>query len=254
MKLKDKAAIVTGAGRGIGEAIAKKLASEGASVIVDDAEFERASRVAGEINGAGGTARASKARVNNRAEVQDLVDSAVELFGAIHILVNNAAAMRHRPLLELTEEDWDIVMDVDLKGPFNCTQAVLKHMIAQRYGKIVNISSIAGLGGGYGVPANYAAAKAGLIALTKVTAREAGPYGINVNSVAPGLIVTPLTYETRGKEAADKLIEERKNLAVLGRVGRPEDVANLVLFLVSDDSSNISGQIIRTDGGRVDIL
>jgi 3-oxoacyl-[acyl-carrier protein] reductase len=254
MKLKDKAAIVTGAGRGIGEAIAKKLASEGASVIVDDAEFERASRVAGEINGAGGNARASKARVDNRAEVQDLVDGAVELFGAIHILVNNAVVTRHKSLLELTEEDWDVVLDVGLKGVFNCTQAVLKRMMEQRYGKIVNISSVQGIGAGADGSANYASAKAGVVGLTKRTAREAGPYAINVNCVVPGLIVTPLTYEARGKEAGDKLIEERKRLAVLGRVGAPEDVANLVLFLVSEDSSYISGQIIRVDGGRTDIL
>lgn len=265
MKLKGKVAIVTGSGRGIGEAIAKKLASEGASIVVDDVRIEEANRVAQEIKQRGGNAIASKASVNNRNEFQNLVDTTLKLFNAIHILVNNAAITRHKPLLELTEEDWDIVLDVDLKGVFNCTQAVLKHMMAQRYGKIVNISSLAGVGGGNpppgddavakaGASGNYAAAKAGVVALTKVTAREAGPYGINVNCVAPGLIVTPLTYERRGKEGGDKLIEQRKNVAVLGRVGTPEDVANLVLFLVCDDSSYMSGQIIRVDGGRTDLM
>ena len=265
MKLKDKVAIVTGSGRGIGEAIAKKLASEGASIMIDDVRIEDADRVAQEIKSQGGNAIPFKAGVNNRKEVQDLVNTTLKLFKAIHILVNNAGTTRHKPLLELTEEDWDIVLDVDLKGVFNCTQAVLKHMMAQHYGKIVNISSLAGVGGGNPAPGddaaakagasgNYAAAKAGVVALTKVTAREAGPYGINVNCVAPGLIVTPLTYERRGKEGGDKLIEQRKNVAVLGRVGTPEDVANLVLFLVCDDSSYMSGQIIRVDGGRTDLM
>jgi 3-oxoacyl-[acyl-carrier protein] reductase len=254
MKLKDKIAIVTGSGRGIGEAIAKKLASEGASIMVDDVRIEDADRVAQEIKNQGGKAVASKASVNHRSEVQDLVNATLKHFNAIHILVNNAAVTRHKPILELTEEDWDLVLDVDLKGVFNCTQAVLKHLMEQRYGKIVNISSLAGLGGGYETPANYSAAKAGVVALTKVTAREAGPYNINVNCVAPGIIVTPLTYERRSKEQVEELLEQRKRVAVLGRVGRPEDVANLVLFLVSEDSSYMSGQIIRIDGGRMDLL
>lgn len=254
MRLKDKVAIVTGSGRGIGEAIAKKLASEGASIMVDDVNMEDANRVAQEIKNQGGNGIAFKASVNNRNEVRDLVNTTLDLFKAIHILVNNAAITRHKPLLELSEEEWDIVLDVDLKGVFNCTQAVLKHMMAQRYGKIVNISSLAGLGGGYDAPANYSAAKAGVVALTKVTAREAGSYGINVNCVAPGIVITPLTYTRRSKEQVDKLIEQRKSVAVLGRVGKPEDVANLVLFLVSEDSSYMSGQIIRIDGGRTDLL
>src|SRR4030042_2343112 len=160
MKLKDKIAIVTGSGRGIGEAIAKKLASEGASIMVDDVRIEDADRVAQEIKSQGGNAIPFKAGVNNRKEVQDLVNTTLRLFKAIHILVNNAGTTRHKPLLELTEEDWDIVLDVDLKGVFNCTQAVLKHMMAQIYGKIVNISSLSGIGGGYDASANYSAAKA----------------------------------------------------------------------------------------------
>jgi NAD(P)-dependent dehydrogenase (short-subunit alcohol dehydrogenase family) len=254
MKLKDKVAIVTGSGQGIGEAIAKKLASEGASIVVDDVVIERANRVVQEIKTQGGNAIAFKASVINRNEVQDMVKTTMERFESIHILVNNAGARRHESLLELTEEDWDIVLDVCLKGVFNCTQAVLKHMMTQQYGKIVNISSVAGIGAGHDNPGNYAAAKAGVVALTKVTAREAGPYGINVNCVAPGFIATPSVYENLGRKGAENHIERRKNATVLRRVGSPEDVANLVLFLVSDDSNYMSGQVIRVDGGRTDLL
>jgi NAD(P)-dependent dehydrogenase (short-subunit alcohol dehydrogenase family) len=252
MKLNGKVAIVTGSGRGIGEAIAKKLASEGAAIVVNDVNFEEATRVSQDIKQEGGDAFAFKTDVSVRSEVQNLIHKTLEMFRTIHILVNNAGITRHKPLIELTEEDWDIVLDVDLKGVFNCTQAVLSHMIQQRYGKIINIASVAGLG--TSKVANYAAAKAGVIALTKVTAREVGSHGINVNCVAPGLIVTPLTYERRGKEEVDKLIEERKGVSVLGRVGKPEDIANMVLFLASEDSSYISGQVIRVDGGRTDLM
>ena len=254
MKVKGKVAIVTGSGRGIGEAIAKKLASEGASVVIDDVNIEAAARVVQEIEDQGGIATAIKADVSNKNEVEKMVRMTLEKFEGIHILVNNAIVTRHKPILELSEEDWNMVLDVGLKGVFNCTQAVLKHMISQQYGKIVNISSVAGIGAGNDDPANYSAAKAGVMALTKVTAKEAGSHGINVNCVAPGLIVTPLTFDRRGKEKGNQLIEQRKSVTVLGRVGAPEDVANLVLFLVSDDSSFISGQIIRVDGGRTDIL
>jgi 3-oxoacyl-[acyl-carrier protein] reductase len=254
MKLKDKVAIITGSGSGIGEGIAKKLASEGAAIVVWDINIEAASSVAQEIKEQGGNALALKADVSRIKEVDDSVKKALEVFGAVHILVNNAGITRHKPILELTEEDWDIVLAVNLKGVFNCTQAVLRPMMSQRYGKIINISSVAGVGAPNNNMANYTAAKAGVIGLTKVTAREAGPYGINVNSVAPGVIVTPLIYRFRGKEGGDKLIEGKKKLSVLGRVGKPEDIANLVLFLASDDSSFMSGQVIRVDGGRFDLM
>ena len=170
-------------------------------------------------------------------DVQDLVKSTLENFKGIHVLVNNAGITRRKLLLELTEEDWDVVQDINLKGVFNCTQAVLGHMMEQRYGKIINISSI----GGYGVPhlnmANYESAKAGVIQLTRITAWEAGPYGINVNCIAPGGVVTELQYTIKNKEGAEIFWEESKRRAVLGRLGKPEDVANLALFLVSDDSN-----------------
>ncbi len=251
MKLTGKVAIVTGSARGIGKAIAIKFASEGAAVVVNAVHIEGARSVVDEIKNQGGMAIAFKADVANRADVYNLVRNTLENFKAIHILVNNAGIVRHAPLLEMTEEDWDIVLDVDLKGVFNCTQAVLGYMMEQRYGKIINISSVAGLG----LPvsgANYGAAKAGVIQLTKVTAMETGPYGINVNSIAPGLIVTDIIYTQRSKEEAERFIEDRKERAILRRVGKPEDIANLALFLASDDSNFITGQVICCDGGRHD--
>ena len=256
MKLTGKVAIVTGSTRGIGKAIAMSFASEGAAVVVTARHIEQGHQVVDEIKNQGGTAIAFKADVTNRADVHNLVKSTLENFKAIHILVNNAGITRHASLLEMTEEDWDAVLDVDLKGVFNCTQAVLGHMMEQRYGKIINISSGAGVGVTYVGMANYGAAKAGVIQLTKVTAMEAGPYGINVNCIAPGLIPTEIHYtHTRAvltKEEVEKFIEKGDERAMLGRVGRPEDIANLALFLASDDSSFITGQVICCDGGRHD--
>jgi len=253
MKLSAKVAIITGAAQGIGEAIGKKLAFEGAAVVLADIDVEKARRVADEIKSQGRVAIAAKVDVANKLEVQDMVRTTIEKFEAIHILVNNAGIIRRAPFLELTEEAWDATINVDLKGVFNCTQAALPHMIKQRYGKIINISSIAGTGHCQPDLASYAAAKAGVIQLTKVTAREAGQHGINVNCIAPGLIVTPLTYTAfRTKEEIEKSVEQRKTLTLLGRAGMPEDVANLALFLACDDSSFITGQVIPIDGGRTD--
>lgn len=252
MKLRDRVAIVTGAGRGIGKAIAMLLASEGAKVVVNDIDLETMQQVVDEIKSQGPTAIALKADVVNRAEVQNLVKTTIEHFKEIHILVNNAGVTRPAPLLEITDEDWDAVLDIDLKGVFNCIQAVSSYMMQQRYGKIVNIASVAGTGTSNAGMANYAAAKAGVIQLTKVAARELGRYGINVNAIAPGVIVTDMTYSHRGKEEVERFIEERKKMTVLGRVGQPEDIANLVLFLASEESSFITGQVICADGGRTD--
>jgi|YelNatPaOPRAMG01_1025707.scaffolds.fasta_scaffold07079_2 3-oxoacyl-[acyl-carrier protein] reductase len=254
MKLKDKVAIVTGAAQGIGEAIAKKFASEGASVAIADLNVEKAVHVAEEIKSLGGVAIAIKVDVVQRKEVQDMVSITLENLGGLHILVNNAGVVRYASLLEMTEHDWDLVVDVNLKGVFNCTQTVLPYMIKQRYGKIINMSSIAAQGHhGRGGLASYAAAKAGVIQLTKATAREVGEYNINVNCICPGLIVTPLSYAPfKTQEEAEKSIQERNRLAVLGRAGTPEEVANLALFLASDDSAFITGQAITIDGGRTD--
>ena len=250
MKLTGKVAIVTGSTRGIGKAIAMKFASEGAAVVVTARHIEQAHQVVDEIKNQGGTAIAFKTDVANRADVHNLIKGTLENFKSIHIFVNNAGIGRPAPFLEVTEEDWDAVLDADLKGVFNCTQAVLSHMMEQRYGKIINISSECGLGLSFVGTANYGAAKAGVIQLTKVTAVEAGPYEINVNSIAPGMIATDITYTRRSKEEVEGFIEERKKMAALHRIATPESIANLALFLASDDSEHITGKVILCDDGH----
>ena len=174
MKLIDKVAVVTGAAQGIGEAIARKLASEGAAIVISDINIEKAKKVAEEIKNQGGTATAFKADVSNRADVQNLMKNTIKTFGAIHILVNNAGISRRQPIHEMTQELWDAVLNIDLNGVFYCTQAVLGHMMKQRYGKIINISSIVGIDLFLAGNVNYAVAKAGVIQLTRFTAMEAG--------------------------------------------------------------------------------
>jgi 3-oxoacyl-[acyl-carrier protein] reductase len=234
--------------------MAKRFAAEGASVVVGDINLDGARRVADEIRAQGGTAIAVRVDVVSRLEAQNLVKETLQNFKAIHILVNNAAIFQKKPFLEITEEDWDKVLAVDLKGVFNCTQAVLSHMIRQRYGKIINISSVQGTGtSGTEDYASYAAAKGGVIQLTKVTARVGGPYGINVNCIAPGAILTGIVLDSQGtKDEAEKFIEDRRKLSVLGRLGEPEDIAGLALFLASDDARHMTGQVICMDGGRTD--
>lgn len=254
MKFEGKVAIVTGAGRGIGKAIALLLARNGAKVVVNEVDTEPMLEVTNQINNQGGTALAFRANVANRGEVQKLVSATLDKFAGIHILVNNAAIRRSATILEMTEEDWDAVLDVDLKGVFNCIQAVAKQMIQQRYGKIISISSIDGMGANNVGKANYASAKAGVIGLTTVAARELGPFGINVNAIAPGDIFSDTEYRRRSKEEAERFYEESKGRCVLGRYGLPEDIANLVAFLASDEASFITGQTIISDGGKPERL
>lgn len=254
MRLSNKVAIVTGSGSGLGKAIVMRMAREGAAVVINDINVEGMEKVVSDIKNEGMTAIACEADVTNRSEVQHLMKTVAEKFGQIHILVNNAGVTRHRPFLEMTKEDWDVVLAVDLKGVFNCIQAVAVYMMQQRGGKIINISSVSGTGTSphYGGNANYAAAKAGVIQLTKTAARELGAHGINVNCIAPGFILTPITYTRRNKAEVENHIEFRKRQSVLNRVGQPEDIANLALFLASDESSFITGQVICADGGRTD--
>lgn len=259
MRLADKVAVVTGAGSGMGRAIAHRLGQEGARIVVAD------------INEAGGheTVKALEATkikavflrmdVSDRASTQRGMQHVVDAHGRIDILVNNAGVTRHRPFMTLDSEDWDIVLAVDLKGVFFCSQSAAPHMIAKRSGKIINISSISGtgasahaVGGSQAGNANYAAAKAGVIQLTKTLARELGPHGINVNSVAPGFVLTAMTATTRTPEEVKEHIAVRSASAVMGRPGTPEDVANAVLFFASDESSFIAGQTLYVDGGRTD--
>lgn len=252
MKLDNKVAIVTGSARGIGKAIAMKFAAEGASVVVNSRNIDEINRVVAEIKSLGGTAIGVKADVSSRAEVQELVQTTIDTFKAIHILVNNAGMVVRKILMDTTEEEWDALFTTNLKSVFHCTKAVLVPMMAQRYGKIINISSTSGVSASFATRAGYGATKAGIIRLTQAIALDAGQYGINVNCIAPGQIVTEMTYSGWSKEEAEKFIEAARNQTSLGRVGKPEYIANLALFLASEDSSWITGQTICCDGGRHD--
>lgn len=242
-KLDGKVAIITGAARGIGKAIALTLASEGANPVIVDIDLEEAKKVADEISSLSQNSIALKVDVSNFSEVEEMVAKVVEKYGHIDILVNNAGITRDALLIKMKEEEWDRVIDINLKGTFNCTQAVSKIMIRQRSGKIINIASIIGIIGNMG-QANYAASKGGVIALTKTTAKELAGRGINVNAIAPGFIDTAMT-QVLNEDWKKKLLEQ----IPLNRFGTPKDVAKLVLFLASDDSNYITGEVIRIDGG-----
>lgn len=246
MKLSDKVAIVTGAGRGIGKSIACALAAEGADIVIADYDISNVQYVIDEVNGYGRKAIAVKANVAVPADAEAMVKAAVDEFGRIDILVNNAGITRDALILKMTEEQWDAVINVNLKGTFNCTKSVVKTLLKQkRGGKIVNMASVMGIIGNPG-QANYSASKAGVIALTKTTAKELGSRGINVNAVAPGFIQTAMTEELPSN-VREKISEQ----IPLRKLGTPEDVAKVVLFLCSEDSDYITGQVINVDGGMV---
>ena len=243
MKLTGKVALVTGAAQGIGKAIALLLARNGADMVVSDINLEKAEETAKEIRAIGPKAMAVKVDVANLRDVEQMVTGILEKLAKIDILVNNAGITRDKLILRMTEEDWDAVLGVNLKGTFNCTKAVLRHMAKQRSGKIVNIASVVGEMGNAG-QANYSASKAGVIGLTKTIAREYAQRGINVNAIAPGYIETPMT-----EALPEKAKEELRRLIPMERLGKPEDVAEAVLFLVSEESSYITGQVLNVNGG-----
>jgi 3-oxoacyl-[acyl-carrier protein] reductase len=244
MDLTDKTAVVTGSSRGIGRAIALRLAAEGAKVVVNYRGNEAAAHeVVEQIKAHGGEAIAVQADVSQTAEAEALIEAAKKAFGRVDILVNNAGTTRDTLLMRMSEEDWDIVIDTNLKGTFNCIKAASRQMMRQRYGRIVNVTSVSGLAGNAG-QANYASAKAGLIGLTKTVAKELGSRNITCNAIAPGYVRTDLTADL----PAD-LIQLAIDRTPLGRTGTAEDMAAAVAFLASDEASFITGQVLAVDGG-----
>lgn len=246
MFLKDKVAVITGGSRGIGKAAAVSLAEQGAKVIVNYASRSQAAEeVVGIIRNKNGEAVAVKADVSSPSEVRDMMRFTVDNFGRIDILINNAGITKDTLILRMNEDDWDKVINTNLKGAFNCIKEASRYMIKNKYGKIVNVSSVIGIIGNIG-QANYAASKAGIIGLTKSAARELASRGINVNAVAPGFIDTEMTQILKENVRDDML-----KAIPLGRFGTPEDVSNLITFLVSPYSDYITGQVIHIDGGMV---
>jgi 3-oxoacyl-[acyl-carrier protein] reductase len=245
--LEGKVALVTGGARGIGKEIALALARNGADIVITDLNQANLENLV-----SGRRAIPIVANVGIKSDVEKMVEEAIKTFSKIDILVNSAGITRFAPFLDMTESDWDDVINVNLKGTFLTGQAVARHMVNRKYGKIINISSISGEGALNETMANYGPSKAAVNNLTKVMAIALGPYGINVNSIAPGVIVTELGLTRRTPEEYEKFKEFRASQAALRRVGQVDDVAKVVLFLASDDSSFISGQVICVDGGRRD--
>ncbi|HBG47557.1 MAG TPA: 3-oxoacyl-ACP reductase [Deltaproteobacteria bacterium] len=243
MNVSGRVALVTGGGQGIGRSIAEKLASYGADVVIIDVNLEKAQEAADAIKAMGRKSMALKVDVTSLKDCEEMAERVFKEMEAIHILVNNAGITRDGLILRMTEQDWDAVLNVNLKGAFNCTKAVLKYMTKMRWGRIINIASVVGEIGNAG-QANYSASKAGLIGLTKTVAREFASRNITCNAVAPGFIETAMT-----DALSDKVKEELMARIPLGRLGGPADVANGVLFLASNASSYITGHVIDINGG-----
>jgi len=242
--LNGRVAVVTGSSRGLGRAIAVKLASLGAKVVVNyHSNSDGANETLRLIRDAGGEAIVMQADVSVFTEAQKLVRTAIDHFGRLDILVNNAGTTRDTLLVRMSEEDWDVVLDTNLKSVFSCCQAAQRTMLRQRYGRIVNISSIAGLVGNAG-QTNYTASKAGMIGFSKALAKEVGSRNITVNVVAPGYIPTDLA-----STIPPDLLAKGMELMPLGRPGTPEDIANAVAFLASEEGNYITGQVLAVDGG-----
>ncbi len=240
---KNKVALVTGASRGIGKSISLALAGAGANIVAVDIDLAETEAAVAEFKALGVDAIAVQGNVTVASDVEAMVNAAMEKFGRIDILVNNAGITRDGLLVRMKDEDWDAVLNVNLKGAFLCTRAVAKVMTKQRYGRIVNIASVVGQMGNAG-QANYCASKAGLIGLTKSNARELAKREVTVNAVAPGFIISAMT-DTLPEKVRDELAAQ----IPLGRLGTPEDIANAVLFLAAESSGYISGQVLGVNGG-----
>jgi len=249
MDLTDKVAIVTGSARGIGRAIALKLAEVGADVVVNDIEAaaESLESVVKEIKALNRQSLAVTADVSSSEDVNRLIETAVKEFGKIDILVNNAGVTRDQLLMKMTDEEWDTVLNIDLKSAFLCTRAVIRHMLRQRSGRIISIASVVGMVGNAG-QANYASAKAGVIGLTKSIAKEVGSRGITVNAVAPGYIQTKMTEQLNDDQRQEML----KHIP-LASLGTPRDVAEAVAFLASEEARYITGHVLNVDGGMAGV-
>ena len=246
INLTGQVAVVTGVSRGIGKEIAKKLASFGADVVINyTSKEDEALKTKNEIESMGVKCTSIKCDVSKFDEVNQMIDSVVSEFGKIDILVNNAGITKDGLLMRMKEEDFDRVIDINLKGVFNCTKAVTKPMMKKKYGRIINMTSVVGIMGNAG-QTNYCASKAGVIGFTKASARELASRNININAVAPGFIETDMT-----KVLSDDVKESTLANIPKKSYGKPEDVANAVAFLVSDMSSYITGQVINVDGGMV---
>lgn len=245
MEFKDKVVVVTGSSRGIGKEIALAYARAGASVVISGRNPESLTAVTEEIKNTGAPVLAVAADVAKMDDAKNLIEKTIESFGRVDILVNNAGITRDNLLLRISEEDWDSVIDTNLKGAFNCIKSVTKQMMKQRSGSIINISSVVGLMGNPG-QVNYSASKAGMIGMSKSVAKELASRGIRVNAVAPGFIETDMT-----ENLAEKAREDLIKAIPLGQLGKVADVADLVLFLTSEKAKYITGQVVNVDGGMV---
>jgi 3-oxoacyl-[acyl-carrier protein] reductase len=248
-KLDGRVAFVTGAGRGIGAATALRLAEDGARVVLADIDPEGCQQIAAEIEQAGSQALAISCNVADREAVEAAVAQGVERFDRLDILVNNAGVLRDNLLFKMSDDDWETVMNVHLKGAFLCSRAAQAHMVQQKYGRIISLSSVSALGNRG--QANYSTAKAGLQGLTRTLAIELGPFGVTANAVAPGFIDTEMTRATARRQGHDpqQVIEMASKSIPVRRVGQPRDVANVICFLASEESSYVTGQIIYVAGG-----